>query len=60
MVKLLTFEHFMLNSSSAVVVPFRRTYTEVLFVTKVLKIFPNAKNVSVLCGVYPVMNEVYQ
>ena len=60
MVKLLTFEHFMLNSSSAVVVPFRRTYKEVLFVSRVLKILPNAKNVFVLCGVYPVMNEVYQ
>ena len=66
MVKLLTFEHFMLNLSSVVVVPFRRTYKEVLalfhhlLVTKTTKIIVNAKNFLLYILCVMVMNEGYQ
>ena len=66
MVKLLTFEHFMLNLSSAVVVPFRRTYKDVLalfhhlFVTKTTMITVNAKIFLLYILCVMVMNEGYQ
>ena len=66
MVKLLTFEHFMLNLSSAVVVPFRRTYKDFsalfhhLCERNATKIIVSAKNFLFYVMCVMVINEGYQ